>query len=84
MIETRERLHVLVDQLPAERIPAVVRYLQDLLDADDPVLRAFRDAPEDEEPVSAEERAAIDAAWEDVRARRLISHEDFKRRHERA
>jgi hypothetical protein len=54
---TKERLHKLVDELSeaeAERALALVES-----EREDPVIAAFRDAPEDDEPLSAEEEAAL-------------------------
>lgn len=47
---------------------------------EDPVLRALREAPLDDEPETEEERAAIAEAIEDERAGRLIPHEEVRRR----
>jgi hypothetical protein len=46
---------------------------------DDPVLRAFLDAPEDDEPVTPEEEAAITEAREAVARGEVISHEELAR-----
>ncbi|MBI4702178.1 MAG: hypothetical protein HY744_13690 [Deltaproteobacteria bacterium] len=47
---------------------------------EDPVLRSLREAPLDDEPETEEERAAIEEGLEDVRAGRLIPHEEVRRR----
>jgi predicted transcriptional regulator len=47
---------------------------------EDPVLRALENAPFDDEPETEEERAAVAEAWEDVRAGRLIPHEEVAKR----
>lgn len=56
---TKEVLRRLVDELPADELPAARRFLEYLRDRGDPVLRAFLDAPEDKEPLSPEEEAAL-------------------------
>jgi hypothetical protein len=62
----KEELHRLVDRLPDSEARAAVRYLEYLCDLGaDPVLQALREAPVDEEPISAEEGAESEAAWED-------------------
>ena len=77
---TKDRLHRLVDDLPEPEVPAAERYLQYLqLVASDPVFSTFLNAPEDDEPLTAADLAAIDEAhqavtrgevrpWEQVRA----------------
>lgn len=79
---TKERLHRLIDELPelpASELEAVEVYLQRL---GDPVLRAFLDAPEDDELETEEERLAVEEAraaivrgevepWSKVRAELL-------------
>jgi predicted transcriptional regulator len=45
----------------------------------DPVLAALRDAPVDDEPLSEEDVAALDEAWEDVRQGRLVPHQEIRR-----
>lgn len=51
-----------------------------LLDAkEDPVVAAFRDAPEDDEPWTEEDEAAVAEADADFAAGRTVSHEEIKR-----
>ena len=62
----KEELHRLVDRLPESEMQAAVRYLGYLCDLGaDPMLRVLREVPIDEEPISAEEEAESQAAWED-------------------
>lgn len=76
----RERLHELVEDLPESEVHAALRFVEYLRNAeDDPVLKALRDAPPDDEPVTEEDVAALEEAWEDVRQGRLISHEEIRR-----
>jgi len=53
---TRDRLRELVDDLPDEQLEDAELALRAL---NDPVLRAFLNAPEDDEPTTAEDLAAI-------------------------
>ena len=76
---TKDKLHHLVDQLPECELGAAQRFLEYLRDTGDPVLRAFMEAPEDDEPETEEERQAIAEAMEDIEAGRGISHEEVKR-----
>jgi hypothetical protein len=46
---------------------------------DDPVLRAFMEAPEDDEPVTPEEEAAIAEARDAVAKGEVTSHEELAR-----
>ncbi len=77
---TKDKLHRLVDALPEPVLDEAERLLQELQRrAADPLLRALAAAPEDDEPDTEEERAAIAEAraaiargevepWEQVRA----------------
>ena len=56
----RERLHRLVDALPAGELPAAERYLQFLSGHAHPFVRALVDAPGDPEPLSDADREALD------------------------
>jgi hypothetical protein len=63
----RERLHQLVDELPEPEVAVAERVLEALREAQDPVARALRQAPEDDEPETAEERAAVEAARRELK-----------------
>ena len=76
---TKADLHQLVDQLPGHVLKLARRLLQALSEEEDRFLKGLESAPEEDEPVSPEEAAAIDEAWEDVRAGRVHSLEDVKR-----
>jgi hypothetical protein len=61
---TRQQLDQLIDELPAEAVHAVALSLEFVLirqrlNVPDPVLQAFMDAPDDDEPVTAEDLAAL-------------------------
>ncbi len=53
---TRERLHELLDELSEDRLDDAATALRALTDS---VLRAFLNAPEDDEPTTAEDLAAV-------------------------
>lgn len=75
----RERLHWVVDQLPESELGAAERFLEYLrVAAADPVLRALLTAPDDDEPESDEERAAVSEAYEDIKAGRVYSLDEVK------
>ncbi|MBI2916709.1 MAG: hypothetical protein HYY01_01835 [Chloroflexi bacterium] len=77
--KAKQDLHRLVDQLPDSELHAVRRFLEFLHQQSDPVLLALMSAPEDDEPETAEERAALAEAYADVAAGRLIPLEQVKR-----
>lgn len=77
----RERLRALVDGLPEQEVHAALRFVEYLQETEeDPVLKALREAPLDDEPVTEEDLKALEEAWEDVRQGRVVSHEEIRRR----
>ena len=76
---TRETLHKLLDLLPESEWEELRRVLEKHLAKNDPVLRAFLEAPEDDEPETEEERAAVAEAYEDIARGEVISFEELKR-----
>lgn len=72
---TREDIHRLVQRLPDEDVVAVFEFV---VSRTDPVLRAFLDAPEVDEPLTDEEISSIEESrrnpdsisWDDYLARR--------------
>ncbi|HLF55418.1 MAG TPA: hypothetical protein VI942_01095 [Thermoanaerobaculia bacterium] len=77
----REALHALVDRLPEGELEEAVRYLEYFEKHSG---RSFADAvaeaPADDEPVTAEDLAALEEALADLRAGRVVSHEEARRR----
>ncbi len=61
-MSAREELHLLLDRIPESDVPATQKFLRSLVD---PVELAILTAPEDDEPESEEERAAVEAALAD-------------------
>ena len=49
-------------------------------DTRDPVLRALLAAPVDDEPLTPEDEAALVAAYEDIRAGRVMTTAELRRR----
>ena len=74
----RARLFALAETLPEADLRPAVRFLEYLQDSNDPVLRAYKDAPLDDEPLTEAESLAIDEALEDVAQGRLIPHEQIR------
>jgi hypothetical protein len=61
---TRDLVHHLIDELPDALLEEAGRRLTDL--RDDRFLRAFLEAPEDDEPLTEEDVAAIEEAKAEV------------------
>ena len=76
----REDLHSLVDWLPECAWEGARQTLLEHLKKHDPVAYALYTAPEDDEPLTEEERAAIEEALEDTDPRNWLSHEEVKAR----
>jgi alkylated DNA nucleotide flippase Atl1 len=66
--KAKERLHRLVDQIPEGEVHTAERFLEYLTTADDPVLRALMNAPEGDEPITDDERPAIQEGLEALEA----------------
>ena len=77
---TREHLHELIDALPEQELPVVERLLQAVRAGEDPVLRALLEAPEDDEPPTEQELAAVRRARQDIAAGRVVPHDALRRR----
>ncbi len=74
---SREVLHDLVDRIPEQELLAARRFLEYL--AAGPAYRSALAASPDDEPVTGGDAAAIERAREDVRAGKVISHEEILR-----
>jgi len=79
-IKRRERIHRLVDQLPEAELHAAERFLEFLATAENPVLRALWSAPEEEEPLTPEEAAALEEAYADLNSGQPIPDAELWRR----
>lgn len=76
----KERLHSLVDDLPEPEVHAALRFVEYLRrETSDPVLRALREAPLDDEPVTAEDMEELEAAERDWAQDRVVSHSEARR-----
>ncbi|MBI3964310.1 MAG: hypothetical protein HY329_01645 [Chloroflexi bacterium] len=73
---TKELLHSLVEQLPDEELDRARRQLEELID---PVLRALRNAPIDDEPETDEDDAGLQEAYADLASGRVHSLDEVKR-----
>ena len=77
---TLQDLHSLVDWLPECAREEAHQFLLAHLKKHDPVAYAFFTAPEDDEPLTAEKIAEIDAALADDNPEHWLSHEEVKNR----
>lgn len=75
----KEKLHRIVNALPESELTAAERYLEYLAQSADPVALACELAPEDDEPVTDEDRAAIEEARAEIAAGRGIPFDQVKR-----
>lgn len=74
---SRETLHDLIDRIPDGELSTAQRFLEYL--ASNPAYRAALAAPPDDEPVTSGDAEAIARSREDVRAGRVVSHDDVLR-----
>ena len=77
---TKEDLHKLVDYLPECEWEVSYWVLLAHLKQHDPLLWRFMTAPEDDEELTEEEIIAIEEGKEDIRAGRVVSFEEVKKR----
>ena len=77
---TRQELKDLIDCVPTDELLVVKRYIQYVIDMQDPLLKTLADAPVDDEPLDNSDLVALKEAWEDVAAGNLISNEALKER----
>lgn len=76
----KERLHSLVEDLPEPEVHAALRFVEYLRqEASDPVAEALQAAPLDDEPVTAEDLAELEAAERDRQEGRVVSHDEARR-----
>jgi predicted transcriptional regulator len=76
----KDRLHRLVDELSEQETHTAERFLEFLRYSHDPLMRAGLAAPDDDEPETPEEAAAIEEARADMAAGRVLPHEEVRRR----
>ena len=73
----RDKLHTMLDSIPEERLDAAREALAALAD---PVLLALLNAPEDDEPVTDDDLAAIAEGREDQAHGRTITLDEYRAR----
>ena len=75
---TRQELKDLIDCVPTDELIVVKRYIQYVIDMQDPLLKTLAEAPVDDEPLDNSDLIALKEAWEDVATGNLISNEALK------
>jgi len=70
----RQHLYKLIDGLPEHTLWTAQRFLEFLSRDDDPVQRAFDDAPPEDEILTEEELALLREGREEAAAGRLVPH----------
>ena len=77
---TKDRLHHLIERLGVDDLPIAERLLEGLLISaeTDPVLRALLTAPEDDEPLTDDDIAALRQGRDDHAAGRTVPLADLK------
>ncbi len=75
--QTRDRLHRLIDELPEQDLPAVEQLVTERRLDNDGFRRMLAKAPEDDEPLTAEDIAAIEEGLRDVEAGRLTPNDEL-------
>jgi hypothetical protein len=74
---SRDTLHDLVDRIPEEELPAAKLFLQYL--AVNPAYRAALSAPLDDEPLTQADIAAIATTRDEIRAGKVVAHDEILR-----
>jgi hypothetical protein len=70
----------LVDILPESELQAALRFLENLTAEDVAPCWSLSDAPVDDEPLTAEDEAALAEAERDLMEGRVVSHDEARRR----
>ena len=76
---TRQELKDLIDCVPTDELIVVKRFIQYVVDMQDPVLRSLLEAPVDDEPILESDIAALQEAREDIAAGRLTPAKELYR-----
>ena len=76
---TRQELKDLIDCVPTDELIVVKRFIQYVVDMQDPVLRSLLDAPVDDEPTSESDVAMLQEARADIAAGRLTPAKELYR-----
>ena len=75
----KRQIKDLIDGMPPDELLVIKRFIQYVRDLEDPFLRNLAEAPWDDEPLTDEDIAALAESKEDIKAGRLIPHEEVMR-----
>lgn len=76
----KERLYRLVDRIPEGEVRTAERFLEFLASKDDdPLVRALMNAPAMDEPLSEEDRQALEEGRRALEAGEVVSHEELRK-----
>jgi hypothetical protein len=78
-MEERERLHSLIDILPEDGVHVALRFVEFLGTEESPFRWSLRDAPIDDEPLTAADEAALAEAERDLAEGKIVSHDEARR-----
>ena len=78
---SKKELHTLVDQLPDQELHTARKFLEYLRDTSDPLLKSLREAPEDDEPLTPEEREALAESKRDIKEGQSYTHEEIMKKY---
>jgi hypothetical protein len=76
VVTTKERLHRLVDELSDDQAERALGLVES--EFEDPVPRAFRDAPEDDEPLTPEDEATLERSRREYRRGEGVSLDSIR------
>jgi len=74
----KEKLYQLIERLPEAEIDEAERALLQICAKQDPILRAFLDAPEIDEPITDEEEQLLEEAHESIRRGDVVTAETIR------
>jgi predicted transcriptional regulator len=79
VMTAKERLQALVEEFSEPEAERALKLVAK--EPEDPMIAAFRDAPEDDEPWTDEDEKAVAEGNADIAAGRIVSHEEIKRKY---
>lgn len=74
----RRQLHRLVDETPDSQLDRLREHIEEFDSTEDPFYAKLMASPEDDEPFTDEERAAVEIAREEVRRGNVVPWEQIK------
>jgi hypothetical protein len=78
MATAREQLHDIVERMSEDEARNALERLA--LTSDDPVVRAFLSAPDEDEEISPEEDRDVELGQVNLRDGQIVSHDEVRRR----